>query len=101
MVVDGGGQRAVTAWRVEGRGDGVSWLSLRPRTGRTHQIRVHCAAAGWPLVGDPVYGDGVGVLQLLARSIRLGLVPEVAAVADVPGHMVEAMTGCGWREVRF
>lgn len=97
MVVDADGQVARTEWTVAGRGEGMTWLALRPRTGRTHQIRVHCAAMGWPLLGDPVYGDGEGPLQLLSRAIGLHVVPEVAAVAEVPGHMAAALTACGWR----
>ena len=57
MVVDPAGQRAVTDYRLLGADGGRAWLELRPRTGRTHQLRVHCAALGCPVVGDPVYGD--------------------------------------------
>ncbi|MCC6720310.1 MAG: RNA pseudouridine synthase [Acetobacteraceae bacterium] len=98
MAVDPAGQHAVTAWRVLGRGDGVAWLELRPRTGRTHQVRAHAAALGCPLLGDAVYGNGDGRLHLLARAIRLALVPELAAVAPVPGHMRAALRDCGWEE---
>jgi 23S rRNA pseudouridine1911/1915/1917 synthase len=43
--------------RTDGREPGVSVLRCRLMTGRTHQIRVHLAARGWPIVGDPVYGE--------------------------------------------
>jgi len=95
MVVDPAGQRAVTEWRVLGRGGGLAWLEMRPRTGRTHQVRAHAAALGCPLLGDAVYGGGPGRLHLLARAIRLSLDPPVDATAPVPAHMREALRACG------
>lgn len=51
------GKRAQTLWeKVAGFGSGLSLLSITPRTGRTHQIRVHLSYVGHPIVGDPVYG---------------------------------------------
>ena len=104
MVVDPAGAASRTAWRVLGRGDGWSWLELRPSTGRTHQVRVHCASLGCPILGDPVYGAGQGRLQLLARAIRLPLDPPLEAVAPVPPHMgriaAEARTTEAWTRKR-
>jgi tRNA pseudouridine32 synthase / 23S rRNA pseudouridine746 synthase len=106
MVADAVGQTAVTEWRVLGRAGEIAWLELVPRTGRTHQVRVHCALLGCPVLGDLVYGarpiDGGPVrnddirLHLLARAIELPLDPPVAATAEPPGHMRDALRRCGW-----
>ena len=53
------GRRAVTHVRTLARGRGVSLVACRLETGRTHQIRVHLAEHGFPLLGDPVYGGSV------------------------------------------
>ena len=98
MVVDpAAGQPALTAWRVLGGEGGLSWLELRPRTGRTHQIRAHCAHLGCPIEGDARYGGGEGAMHLLARAIALPLEPPVAVTAPPPGHMRAALEACGWR----
>jgi tRNA pseudouridine32 synthase/23S rRNA pseudouridine746 synthase len=103
MKHDPAGQPAVTKWRVMGRADGVTWLALEPVTGRTHQLRVHCAEMGWPIVGDPIYGTaprfGGPILHLHAREIVVPLYNNrepIRVVAPVPGHMREALTECGW-----
>jgi len=51
------GKPSVTEYRVLERRNGICKLALRPITGRTHQLRVHCAHMGWPILGDPQYGS--------------------------------------------
>ena len=63
------GKPSVTQYRVLERKDGFSKLALRPVTGRTHQLRVHCAHMGWPILGDPQYGSEMS----MAASEELGL----------------------------
>jgi tRNA pseudouridine32 synthase/23S rRNA pseudouridine746 synthase len=100
MEIDPAGQHAVTGYRVLGAGEGRAWLELMPRTGRTHQIRVHCAALGCPVVGDTAYGGPGGEpLQLHARAISIPLYPArpaVAVTAPVPPHMLAALTRLGY-----
>jgi tRNA pseudouridine32 synthase/23S rRNA pseudouridine746 synthase len=109
MVVDPAGQAARTAWRVWAVAAGRALLELRPETGRTHQLRVHCASIGHPIIGDLVYGAGaagegasgegapgeaVGGLSLLARQLDLVL-QGVAIHAEAPWS--PAMRAA-WRE---
>jgi tRNA pseudouridine32 synthase / 23S rRNA pseudouridine746 synthase len=98
MEHDPAGQPAVTDWQMRGEAGDMSWLELHPRTGRTHQVRVHCALLGCPVIGDPRYGGGPGTLHLLARAIELSLDPPLAAIAPPPSHMRGALERCGCRE---
>lgn len=98
MKVDPFGQPSQTRWRVLAKGDGRAALELEPLTGRTHQLRVHCAAMDWPILGDPIYGAGGPSMHLHARSVILPLAktkPPVAVEAPVPEHMRPALAGLG------
>ncbi len=107
MKVDPDGLPSRTRWRVLGRGarpDGrpLTHLALEPLTGRTHQLRVHMAAMGWPILGDPIYGNGPRFggphLNLHAREISVpidGNKPPVACVAPPPDHMAAGLSACG------
>lgn len=69
------GKPAITDWRVVKTGDGETRVRLTPLTGRTHQLRVHMAALGHPILGDTLYATGAGRahprLMLHAESLRL------------------------------
>jgi tRNA pseudouridine32 synthase/23S rRNA pseudouridine746 synthase len=102
MKVDPKGLPARTQWRVLGRADGLTLLELRPVTGRTHQLRVHCRASGWPILGDAIYGTaprfGGPGLHLHARGVSVPLYPKkppIAIEAPVPEHMQERVQACG------
>ncbi|MEL6168821.1 MAG: pseudouridine synthase [Pseudomonadota bacterium] len=69
------GKAAVTEWKVVRRRPGASRVRLFPKTGRSHQLRVHMAALGHPILGDPFYAEGTARdaprLMLHAEELRL------------------------------
>ena len=91
IVTDPGGKPARTDYRLLAQHDGISWLELRPLTGRTHQIRVHMAELGCPILGDTAYGGRSGERPLLhSRAIALPLYPgrpPVRVEAPPPSDM--------------
>ena len=70
------GKPSITEFSVLERQEGVTKLALRPITGRTHQLRIHCAHMGYPILGDPQYGTpdcirGLPYQQLCAKKLEL------------------------------
>jgi len=103
MKPDPTGKPSSTTWKVMGRGASHTWLALEPLTGRTHQLRVHCAEMGWPVVGDNIYGSaprtGGAPLHLHSREIVVPISknkPPVVTTAPVPAHLREMLGKCGW-----
>ncbi|HEU0070718.1 MAG TPA: RNA pseudouridine synthase [Alphaproteobacteria bacterium] len=104
MKVDPNGMPTVTDYKLMGSAEGLSWLELYPRTGRTHQIRVHCAAIGCPVLGDNTYGGeatraGEFPLHLHSRAITLPLYPTrdpITIDAPAPEHMLAQLKACGF-----
>jgi hypothetical protein len=107
---------------VLGRAARLTWLELRPLTGRTHQLRVHLAALGCPVLGDRIYGRSAAgaasgphaptrrpsraadpaqpLLHLHARAIAVPLYekrPPIVATAPPPAHMLDKLAACGLR----
>ena len=58
MAVDKKGKEAITEFKVLKRYDGFTYIEVKIKTGRTHQIRVHMAEIGYPIIGDEVYSNG-------------------------------------------
>jgi tRNA pseudouridine32 synthase/23S rRNA pseudouridine746 synthase len=105
MKPDPAGKPSQSNWKVMGRGPALTWLALEPLTGRTHQLRVHCAAMGFPVLGDNIYGSaprsGGAPLHLHSREIVVPISknkPPVAITAPPPVHMREMLIACGWKE---
>jgi 23S rRNA pseudouridine955/2504/2580 synthase len=110
LVVDEAeGAPARTRYRViERAGNRAAWVELQPFTGRTHQLRVHMAAIGHPIVGDGKYGGAAAFLtggisrkmHLHARRIRVDH-PDGGSIdvtADLPTHFAESLKQLGFDE---
>ena len=85
--VDPEGKVAATSYRTLETGSSWSLLELSPRTGRTHQIRVHLAAQGHPVIGDALYGQPTPVLaqpRLWLHAGKLALPGAMAERLDLP-----------------
>lgn len=101
VVADDDGKRAVTYYRtVAHAGNRVTWLALEPVTGRTHQLRAHCAAIGTPILGDGKYGGAATHVAGVPGNRRLHLHARALAIphpgggtlvvmAPLPPHMRE------------
>lgn len=91
-------QEAVTEWRVLATANRRTWVEFYPRTGRSHQLRVHAASVlGCPIVGDRLYGrpDGGG-LCLHARQIAFAPranKPPLSVIAPVPEALAALLAG--------
>ncbi len=102
------GERALTYYRtVAHAGDRFAWLALEPVTGRTHQLRVHCAALGTPILGDGKYGHnesrpaGLPELRKLHLHARAVALPHphggtLTVTAPLPAHMRETWKFLGF-----
>lgn len=91
MVCHETGKPAITDWRVLRHEPGESRVRLMPKTGRTHQLRVHMAALGHPILGDPLYADGEAAdhdrMMLHSEELRIkhpdsGVSMKFRAAAD-------------------
>jgi 23S rRNA pseudouridine955/2504/2580 synthase len=111
MMVDQSehGQSARTRYRVIDRaGNRAAWVELQPLTGRTHQLRVHMAAIGHPIVGDGKYGGPDAFLSgTISRKMHLHarrlVIPApggdtIDVTADLPDHFASSMVSLGFDE---
>ena len=103
-AASGGGEGARPSSGTEVDSKQLTWLALEPVTGRTHQLRVHCAARGFPIVGDTIYGSAPRIggppLHLHSREIIVPLYKNrdpIKVMAPVPLTMQERLYACGWQ----
>ena len=101
------GQPSKTRYRVvERAGNRAAWVELQPFTGRTHQLRVHMAAIGHPIVGDGKYGGQDAFLtgtisrklHLHARRLRIDHPDggQIDVTAELPPHLAESFATLGF-----
>lgn len=102
FTVGPAGRESLTRYKVIDSRNETSWVEFRPKTGRTHQLRVHAVSIGHPIIGDPLYARRsypVQYIALFARSIlfkhpKTGL--EIKFSAPYPVHFVELANTLGY-----
>lgn len=101
-----GAVKAITNYRaIEKAGRKFTWLELEPLTGRTHQLRAHCAAIGTPILGDAPYGEDRAFAEGFARQLHLHarrlVLPHprggtLSVEAELPAHIKAAFAQLGF-----
>lgn len=88
------GKPSVTEYKVLERKDALTKLALKPVTGRTHQLRVHCAYMGYPILGDPQYGNEVSMALSQSLGIPSQLLCAKSLVLSHPitGEIVQILS---------
>jgi 23S rRNA pseudouridine955/2504/2580 synthase len=103
-------QRAITHYATLDKAEGMAWMSLKPLTGRQHQLRAHMHYIGTPILGDNKYAGDIDVpdgitnrLHLHARRIQFPHPREgmVDVTAPLPAHMFETFATLGFDAGRF
>lgn len=97
------GKDSITFFEVIDRKNETTWVRFMPKTGRTHQLRVHSVSIGHPIVGDPIYSRGYTkhkYLALVAKSLKIvhpktGLI--YTFIASYPNHFIEIAKYFGYR----
>jgi RluA family pseudouridine synthase len=102
----GEGDYAETVVETLAANDALSLVRLTPKTGRTHQLRVHMAWIGHPLLGDELYGDGKGMSRHALHAARLtfpmpGTEQSVTVCAPLPADMAEKIAELGKEAIRL
>ncbi len=112
MIVADSGKHSMTDYEVvERAAQQTAWLTLKPHTGRTHQLRLHCAEMGHPIVGDGKYGGSEAFLSgAISRKLHLHSrfvdFPHPAGgrmtvSAPLPSHMAESFDMLGFVESEY
>jgi len=99
MAVDKKGKEAITEFKVLERYDGFTYIEVKIKTGRTHQIRVHMAEIGYPIVGDEVYSNGrnpFNVKGQMLHAVKLGFIhpttkQKIVFEAPLPEYFEEIL----------